>query len=640
MDTILGRYKLLKPIGRGGMGEVYLAQDLALDRKVAVKLLPPSVDENPTARKRLLREARSAAALDHSFICKIFEAGETDGHTFIAMEYVAGAPLAERIAAGPIPLQEALSLAIETAEALETAHANGIVHRDLKPSNLMITAGGHVKLMDFGIALAAPGGAETTESALTTPGQAVGTVAYMSPEQLRGEELDARSDIFSFGIVLHEMLTGRHPFRRDVGHATAAAILTAPAPALEDVDEEAGAPLEELLEGMLAKDRTERCASMREMRDRLAEIRDAATRRTTATGIGLGTAPGRVQPKRRGARTTAPTAGRNWTRAAGVVLVIGIAAAGYFYLAGGPGTGPSEPAALRLANPVQVTAAAGVEENPAWSPDGRTLAYQSDQTGNWDIWLLPLGSSQPLNRTADHRGHDQFPSWSSDGSQIAFWSDRAGGGLFIMPALTGSPRRLTSAEPLGAPVWVSVTELAFVVARGDTAFLQFLSLATGKTREVALPREGLRRHYHLTLSPDQQLAAYVAAGDLLSTAHPLVVVRLSDGKFTTDRAPDWSPRWSPDGQEIDLRLVHSRRGHGRADRDRPRVLSRHAAGDLGRPLFAYRSLRGRPDLRRLPDGRWFLMIKTVAAETAPTRVIVVLNWMQELIRRVPESQEP
>ncbi|MDA2928026.1 serine/threonine protein kinase, partial [Acidobacteria bacterium AH-259-G07] len=201
----ISHYKILEKIGQGGMGEVFLAEDTSLDRKVALKFLPDFMQEDPTARKRFLREAKSAAALDHPYICHIHEIGEADGKNFIAMEYVEGQTLKDKLAIGSLPLKEALNTAAEIAEALETAHEKNIVHRDLKPSNIMLTPKGHVKVMDFGLAkrlVPAEGvgsQAETLTASLTKTGATLGTLAYMSPEQLRGEEVDTRSDIFSFG---------------------------------------------------------------------------------------------------------------------------------------------------------------------------------------------------------------------------------------------------------------------------------------------------------------------------------------------------------------------------------------------------------------------------------------------------------
>jgi serine/threonine protein kinase/tetratricopeptide (TPR) repeat protein len=224
-------YEILELLGKGGMGEVFLAQDTNLDRKVALKFLPEEMQKDDDARVRLLREAKAAASLDHPFICKIFEASEYEGKVFIVMEYIEGKDLRGKLDEGILPLRDSLQVALEIAEALEDAHKKGIVHRDLKPSNIMLTPQGHVKVMDFGLAkyFLTEGEGDITQTltkeAITEQGAIVGTLAYMSPEQARGEEVDARSDIFSLGIIVYEMTTGRHPFSRSNALETLTSIL-------------------------------------------------------------------------------------------------------------------------------------------------------------------------------------------------------------------------------------------------------------------------------------------------------------------------------------------------------------------------------------------------------------------------------
>ena len=215
------------------MGEVFLAQDTTLDRKVALKFLAEEMQQDTNARLRFLREAKAAASLDHPYICKIYAVGEDKGKSFIAMEYVQGATLKDSLAKGPVKLKEALKTAVEIAEALEEAHQKKIVHRDIKPSNIMLTGTGHVKMMDFGLAKHLPASEneeqeQTTD--LTQEGSALGTVPYMSPEQIRGQPVDTRSDIFSFGVLLYELLTGVNPFRKGTTMDTAQAIINETAP--------------------------------------------------------------------------------------------------------------------------------------------------------------------------------------------------------------------------------------------------------------------------------------------------------------------------------------------------------------------------------------------------------------------------
>jgi len=273
ISSTVGHYRIAEKIGEGGMGEVYRAEDLRLHRTVALKFLPTQLQEDEVARKRFLREARSAAALEHPYICNIKEVNRTgDGRDFIVMEYVEGQTLRERLErGGPLPLDETLRISSEIAEALQAAHARGLVHRDLKPDNIMLTPQGHAKVMDFGLAKRVTGDDETQQdltSAVTRSGVVPGTPAYMSPEQIQAQPVDSRSDLFSVGIVPHEMLTGANPFRRSTAAATLASILyEEPEPLPRNL---AGSSdlLDETLGRLLAKDPDKRMPSSGELRRR------------------------------------------------------------------------------------------------------------------------------------------------------------------------------------------------------------------------------------------------------------------------------------------------------------------------------------------------------------------------------------
>ena len=273
----VSRYLILEQIGRGGMGEVFLAQDTSLGRRVALKFLPSEFQQHPTARQRFLREAKAAAALDHPYICKTYEIDEFEGRSFISMEYVPGSNLRQRLEEGRLPLEDALKAAEELAEALESAFQEGIVHRDLKPSNVMFTPDGHVKVLDFGLAKRIlPGRKEGTEdtwfSDLTETGSILGTPAYMSPEQLQGKELDHRSDIFSLGVVLYEMATGVHPFLKDSKLETIKSIVSTRFPALSEHLRETPPSLQRTLEKMMAKKPHRRFATFGEVRENLMRL--------------------------------------------------------------------------------------------------------------------------------------------------------------------------------------------------------------------------------------------------------------------------------------------------------------------------------------------------------------------------------
>ena len=287
-ETVSGKvfshYRVVRQLGKGGMGEVFLAEDTSLDRLVALKFLSGLLQADETARRRLLREAKSAAALDHPFICKIYETGRTElGHDFIAMEYVEGQTLKEKLADGPLSPRESLHVAAQVTDALEIAHKKGIVHRDLKPANIMLTQQGHVKVMDFGLAkrLAPESSSEEDLTAnLTREGSTIGTPAYMSPEQIRTEPVDHRSDIFSLGIVLYEMLTGVHPFRRTQALDTMGAILNDEAPLLSEYLPDPGSLMQETVATMLAKVPGQRYETASELAKDLHRVQNGTLRLT------------------------------------------------------------------------------------------------------------------------------------------------------------------------------------------------------------------------------------------------------------------------------------------------------------------------------------------------------------------------
>ncbi len=275
----ISHYRILEKLGEGGMGEVYLAQDTGpLDRKVALKFPSQEMQQDPIAQQRFLREARSAAALAHPYVCHIHEVGEDGEQSFISMEYVAGQSLKDRLAKGPLELRDSLQKATEIAEALEAAHKQNIVHRDLKPANIMLTPEGHVKVMDFGLAkrlTAAQDGGSQEKTLTTSPtrtGATLGTLAYMSPEQLRGGEVDTRSDIFSFGIVLYEMLTRVHPFKKSQSMETGNAILNEAPASLSRHVKEVPPVLQHTVRKMLAKEPRRRYQHIDDVRVNLEEL--------------------------------------------------------------------------------------------------------------------------------------------------------------------------------------------------------------------------------------------------------------------------------------------------------------------------------------------------------------------------------
>ena len=318
----IGPYEVKALLGAGGMGQVWRAHDTRLERDVALKVLPAETLGDESARARLVREARLASKLNHPHICTIYEVGESDGQTHIAMELVEGQALSARVAAGPLPVEGVLRYGQQMADALAHAHGRGVVHRDFKSANVVVTPEGHVKVLDFGLAKRLAGevvAEETTMSrqSLTAPGMVAGTLAYMAPEQLRGHPADERSDIWALGIVLHEMAAGKRPFEGQTGFELTAAILSEPVP---PVPASVPAPLAGVITRCLAKDPGERY-------QRGSEVKAALEAAASGHGVARRAAPRAASRRRR----------RGFVAAGGVLALLVIAAGALARRAAPPG---------------------------------------------------------------------------------------------------------------------------------------------------------------------------------------------------------------------------------------------------------------------------------------------------------------
>ena len=422
LGRTLAHYRVLEYIGGGGMGVVYKAEDLRLARSVALKFLPPELTRDAEAKARFLQEARAASGLDHPNICTIHEVGETDdGRLYLAMPSYDGETLRRRIERGPLAIEEAIDIAEQIARGLAKAHRGGIVHRDIKPANLIVTDDGVVKILDFGLAKL------VGAAAITRTGSSVGTPAYMSPEQARGEDVDHRTDLWSFGIVLYEMVAGRRPFRGDHDQAVLYGILNEAPKPLSEVRPEAPPELGRIVDGLLSKDAADRYPTAEGPLGDLRALRSNPTMTTTV----------RTEP------VPLPSGVRPWMLWAVVLGAVAVLAAGALYL--GRAGGRAARSESMVAGFKALTDLEGSESYPSLSPDGERLLYVKSVDGNADIYLQIVKTGARRNLTAGSPADDTQPAFSPDGRQIAFRSEREGGGLFVMKAEGGAVTRLTYA---------------------------------------------------------------------------------------------------------------------------------------------------------------------------------------------------
>ena len=537
----LSHYKVLEKLGSGGMGDVYVAEDTKLSRKVALKVLPPEM----ASEERLMRferEAKAVAALDHPNIVTIYSVEESDGVHFITMQLVRGKTLSELISKKGLPLNKFLEIAIPLADAVSAAHEKGITHRDLKPDNLMVSDEGRLKILDFGLAklkqeFAAEGLSELPTQSPTQEGRILGTVAYMSPEQAEGKQIDHRSDIFSIGIILYEMATGQRPFQGDTTASMLSSILRDTPTSATELNPDLPRDIGRITKRCLSKDPERRYQTAKDVRNELEELKADVDSGEVFEGT----------PSRQHAK------GKPWLFAVKMlVLVLALTGTLTYFLR------PPAENVLRLTNPMQLTVAVGVETEPSWSPEGGRLAYASNQSGNWDIWVSQLGGGPPVNLTADHTGWDRNPSWSPDGSRIAFYSEREGWGYFIMPALGGPARKVIAAggyvhsnEFHNAPLWSSEGKrLVGVVREGADTFAEIVSLETGSSERVLLGTAS-STGWDLSWSPDERFFSYVYGFSHSSQITQIRLLRVSDGTdiaVTDGRSNDRSPSWSEDSR--------------------------------------------------------------------------------------------
>ncbi len=545
----ISHYRVLEKLGSGGMGVVYRGKDLRLGRPVALKFIrPEELAANPMARGRIEREARAASTLNHPNICTIYDVAECLGQPVIVMELLEGEPLNQVISGGPLSTSRVIELGLQIADALDMAHAKGIIHRDIKPANIFITTSGPVKILDFGLAKLpsmrlGPADSPTVsyyDAELTQPGNTVGTLSYMSPEQLRGLDLDRRADLFSFGVVLYEMATGRRPFDGNTAPVIHAAILSQAPTAPVQLNPHVPPKLQEIIEKALEKDRDFRYQHATDIRADLLRIK----RQRESAEFMVGQA---VSPAGAGLRR------KRLALAASLVLLI-IAAALAFR------SRKTEPPALHIR---PLTNYPGGQYEPAFSPDGTQFAFvwNGEKQDNFDIYVQYVDGGAPVRLTTNPGGEGS-PAWSPEGRRIAFlrYSTTSGeSGFYIIPALGGPERKIADAAPLPHIFdrhldWSPDGRYLAVVDKTGPASpfsIFLLSVETGERRRITTPSAQSIGDTGPAFSPDGRTLAFKRSTG--AGVNDIYVVPIAGGeprRLTFGNAFTASHVWSPDGREL------------------------------------------------------------------------------------------
>jgi Tol biopolymer transport system component len=508
--TQIGSYRIEAQVGRGGMGVVYRAFDVRLNRPVAVKFVSDAL-ASQEARIRFQREARTASSLNHPNILTVFDIGEFEERQFLVTEFVERGTLREWAGQEPRTWRHVVELLAGVADGLSAAHEAGIIHRDIKPENILVAANGYAKLSDFGLAkpveVAPDAPTATLAARQTKTGVIVGTIKYMSPEQAEGKPADARSDIFSFGVVLSEMLAGR-----------------APAPLPQAVPRR----LRAVLEKALKRDPAERYQTMREL---AADLRALLL------------------------QTSVPSPMTNRWKAIGAaaIALVFVAIGATLWRGSVSPDGRAVPAALMNPTFAQITDQPGQELSPSLAPDGRSLVYAGRAAGNWDIYAQRIGEKRSLNLTSDSNADDTQPAFSPDGTQIAFRSQRDGGGIFVMDASGAHVRRVTNVgydpswSPDGREIVYGTTLAEPTTRLSSQSQLFAVNVDTGEKRPIT-SQTGVAMQPQW--SPHGDRIAYWAQ---VQGRMDVLTIPARGGEavaVTSDAAVDWNPVWAPDGRHL------------------------------------------------------------------------------------------
>ena len=559
----LGPYEILSLLGRGGMGEVYRAQDTRLDHIDALKILPAEVAADPDRSRRFVREAKAASALNHPNIATIYEIGESDGIHWIAMELVEGETLAERLKGRSLEVPEVLDLGIQVAEALEKAHSKGIIHRDIKPANVILTPEGQAKVLDFGLAKVTrlegqAASATVSTETHTVPGMVMGTARYMSPEQVLGQAVDHRTDIFSLGVVLYEMATGQPPFAGETASAIFDAILHQPPPWPPRVHRTIPEELRRIIQKSLEKFREMRYQTASDLGADLKRLkRDMEVERLAVAGAVVET------PRQPGAAIQ--TSRKRWAWTLAGLLALVSAGVGITWYVMRRTTPPTE----TILTAVPLTSYPGTEDEPSFSPDGSQVAFtwNGEKEDNFDIYVKVIGTEPPLRLTSN-LAKEYSPAWSPDGRWIVFCRDLPAGKVaIVLISPIGGPERILTERlspdhnyrsPLLA--WSPDTESLVIVSKDKAeerpASLFLFSLETREARKLTSPPAISVGDSCPAFSPDGHSLAFCRWAawadsdlyrlDLSQSFKPIgEPERLTSGKWEAR-----NPVWTIDGRAI------------------------------------------------------------------------------------------
>ena len=562
---ILSHYKIVSAIGAGGMGEVYLAEDTKLGRQVALKVLLSEFSGDRDRLSRFIQEAKAASALNHPNILTVFEIGNHNGSQYISTELINGLTLREHIRSEPIKLIAALDLALQITAALGAAHQAGIIHRDIKPENIMVRQDGLVKVLDFGLAKLLPNNAQSMETTLphlnTKPGMIVGTVAYMSPEQARGRAIDARSDIFSLGIVLFEIFAGKRPFEGEGHLDLISSILKDDPPSLRQVVPDLPRQLERIVDKTLRKDRDHRYQSIRDLHIDIEDLRDElkfeaklnkSVQPTVEVAVHETNHVSLLQTKNdlRSTLTTGISKTRRFTLLHALLFValtavVVVGAVWYFRPVGGPnaiaGTYKTTEVASWTSAPGELFGSASI------SPDGKLIAFASTRSGTKGIWVTQTNSTDAIPITNDVFSNTE-PIWSAKGDEIAFLSLRpnpSGGstpGIWRVGALGGTPRSVGPLTDGSSRLcrWTPSGKIYYEL-RGE---LYAMEISSGNSQKVTSIGNNLAKW--VNISADEKTIAYAIGTDddwqiFTSDVAGAKPVEIAKGKGKLDKYIAWLP---------------------------------------------------------------------------------------------------